>query len=326
MTANPEPLISLLVIVSGPAPDIETFRAAMARWREELERLGKTYEVLVVDDGIGGAFANAALELRSHWQKIRFVQFRRHFGESVALDAAVEKARGKYLVTTTWYLQVDPRGLPMAVVRLEAGIEFVAGRRTPRVDGLGARLQSWLFNAYTRRLTNVSLHDLNCSFRAFRRDVADELHFHGDLYRFLSILAVQKGFRVEELSLPHLREEGRALLFHPGAWARRFLDILSLFFLMKFTHKPLRFFGLLGFAFFFVGLAISLWMLYVRIVKNQPLADKPLLVLGIFLIVLGFIVGSIGLIGEIIIFTQGRNLRDYHVDRVVEGPDEKESP
>jgi glycosyltransferase involved in cell wall biosynthesis len=316
--------LSLVILVSDPRPDPAVLRATIDAWRPVLEGSGRSHEVIVVDDGHGGELAQAAASARGEWPAVRILQFRRRFGESVALDAAVEHARGRYIATTTWYVQVDPAGLLEAMRRLDAGADFVAGRRTDRVDGAMARLPSFLFNAYTRWLTGVRLHDLNCTFRAFRREIAQELHVHGDLFRFLSVLAVQRGFRVEEIPLRHLREEGRPIFFSPGAYVRRFLDILSLFFLIKFTHKPLRFFGLLGVGFGSVGAVICLWMLHVRFIQNQALADKPLLVLGIFLVVLGFIVAGIGLIGEIIIFTQGRSLRDYHVDRIIEGPEEAE--
>ncbi|MAG56243.1 MAG: hypothetical protein CMJ83_08135 [Planctomycetes bacterium] len=312
--------ISLVVLASNDRPAVELFREMMEVWREKLTAIGRTYEVIVVDDGVGGPFVETVLDLRKSWPAIRLIQFRRTFGESVALDTAVEIARGRYVVTTTWYMQVEPEGLEKCIAILDEGTDFVACRRHPRIDGPGAQVVSWLFNAYTRWITKVKIYDLNCSFRAFRKEVVEELSYHGDLFRFISILAVQKGFRVLEIPLTHLREEGgRSTLLHPGVYIRRFLDILSLFFLIKFTRKPLRFFGLVGTGFLAVGLVICLWMAYVRLWLDKPLSDRPMLILGIFMVVLGIIVASIGLIGEIIIFTQGRNLRDYHIDRIVEG-------
>lgn len=313
--------LSLVVMANGGRPDVGLFREMMAAYRAELDALGRSYEVLVVDDGAAGAFGAAAIDLRSSWPAVRIIQFRKSFGESVALDAAVSRARGRYVISSTWYLQVEAGGIRRAVELLDGGVHYVAARRHPRMDGALARVQSWLFNSYTRWLTKVPLHDLNCSFRAFRREVVEELRFHGDLFRFLGILAIQNGFRVEEIPLKHLHEEGPAAILHPGAYVRRFLDILTLFFLIKFTHKPLRFFGLVGFAFFLLGSGITAYMLYLKLILNKGLTERPMLIFGIFLVVLGFIVASIGLIGEIIIYTQGRSLRSYHIDRVVEGGD-----
>jgi glycosyltransferase involved in cell wall biosynthesis len=311
--------ISLVILASNERPDPALFQEMMAIWRHELDALGRPYEVLVVDDGVGETFCNAALAVRKEWDAVRIVRFRRTFGETVALDTAVELARGRYVITSTWYMQVEREALQKSLALLDEGIHYVAGRRTPRVDGIFARMVSWVFNACTRWLTKVKLHDLNCSFRAFRKEVVEELSYHGDLFRFLGILAVRKGFRVQEIPLRHLREEGPSTVLRPGLYIRRILDILALFFLIKFTRKPLRFFGLIGVTFFLIGTIISVWMLYVRLILNQPLSERPLLVLGIFLLVLGIIVASIGLIGEIIIYTQGRNLRDYHIDVIIGG-------
>ncbi len=319
--------LTLVVLASNEKPDPSLFEEMMALWRTELEELGRSYEVIVVDDGVGDEFAEAAKAVSKGWSAVRIVCFRRCFGESVALGTAVSMARGTYVITSTWYTQVDPKGLSKAVSLLDEGTDFVAFRRHPRVDGFTARFVSWLFNAYTRWITKVEIYDLNCAFRAFRKEVVEELHFHGDLFRFISVLAVQKGFRVQEIPVQHLREEGPSTFLRPGLYVRRFLDILALFFLMKFTRKPLRFFGLVGLGFLSSGFAICLWMLYVKLVLGEALSDRPMLVLGIFLVVLGIIVASIGLIGEIIIFTQGRDLRDYHIDRIIEGdsdPDEGE--
>ena len=311
--------ISLVILASGVRPDLVLFREMIETYRNELEALGREYEILVVDDGVGGPFFSAVKDLRVKIPQIRAIRFRRSFGESVALCAAVDHARGHYLITSTWYLQVDPAGLRRAIDLLDSGVDFVSGRRQGRVDGFVARFQSWVFNSYTRWITKAPLRDLNCSFRAFRKEVVEELSFHGDLFRFIAVLALQQGFRVEELPLQHRMERGPTTYLSPGIVLRRLLDILSLFFLIKFTRKPLRFFGMVGTIFFTLGAGVSARMLYLRLVQRVALADKPLLILGIFLLVLGIIVSSIGLIGEIIIFTLSKEIRDYHVDRIIEG-------
>ena len=311
--------VSFIVIASDTQPELSLFQDMMVTWRRELDELNRPYEVLVVDDGFGDPFLAEACRMSAEWKQVRVISFRRNFGESVALDTAVQHARGRYIVTSTWYLQVDPKGLRQALKLLDEDKDFVAVRRDARIDGIGARVVSWTFNAITRWLTKVKIYDLNCSFRAFRRSVNEELSYHGDLFRFLSVLAVRKGFRVIEIPLRHVREMGPSTLLRPGLFLRRILDILSLFFLIKFTRKPLRFFGVVGAFFFLIGFGISLWIVYQRLFEGEALADRPMLILGIFLIVLGIIVASIGLIGEIIIFTQGRHLRDYHIDRIIEG-------
>jgi glycosyltransferase involved in cell wall biosynthesis len=319
--------VTLVVIASGSKPKVVMTEELIRNYEEALVDLGKSFEVILVDDGIGGDFLEYVSKLTKERPRFRGIRFRRSFGESVAIATAVSMAAGRYIITTTWYQQVGVNAVRGALELLEGkDYDYVAVRRTRRVDSALARLQSWAFNAYTRMLTKADIRDLNCSFRAFRREVVHELSFHGDLFRFISILALQKGFRVTEIPVQHEREEGPSTFFNVGLVGRRLLDILSLFFLIKFTKKPLRFFGMVGLVFFVLGTAICGFMAWQKLSqKGYSLADKPMLVLGVFLVVLGVIVGSIGLIGEIIIFLQGREFRDYHVDRVIVGGSERRS-
>jgi glycosyltransferase involved in cell wall biosynthesis len=320
--------VTLVVLASAGKPKIPMTVEMLRNYEGALRDLGKTFEVIIVDDGVGGAFLSYVEGLTRERPDVRGIRFRRGFGESVGIATAVSMARGKNIITTTWYQQVGVDAIRSALRLLdEEEYDYVAVRRSQRVDSSLARLQSWAFNAYTRMLTKADIRDLNCSFRAFRREVVAELSFHGDLFRFISILALQKGFRVVEIPVQHEREEGPSTFFNVGLIGRRLLDILSLFFLIKFTKKPLRFFGMVGTFFLLVGGAICVVMLYNKLyTPHYGLADKPMLVLGVFLVVLGVIVGSIGLIGEIIIYLQGREFRDYHVDRVVTGGVERRAP
>jgi glycosyltransferase involved in cell wall biosynthesis len=317
--------VTLVVLASGGKPKTAMTQELIGNYESALADLGKTYEIILVDDGVGGEFSDYVTQLTKERPNFRGLRFRRSFGESVGIATAVSLARGRFIITTTWYQQVGVDAVRSALYLLEEhDYDYVAVRRTRRVDSMLARLQSWAFNSYTRMLTKADIRDLNCSFRAFRREVVGELSFHGDLFRFISILALQKGFRVIEIPVQHEREEGPSTFFSFGLIGRRLLDILSLFFLIKFTKKPLRFFGMVGLFFFLVGGGICAIMTYQKFTEPHfPLADKPMLVVGVLLVVLGVIVGSIGLIGEIIIFLQGREFRDYHVDRVVSGGAEK---
>ena len=313
--------VSLVVVVSNTDVDLEAFTEMVDTFRRVFHQNEIKGEFIVVDDGVGGGFFDAARVLNREIPDFRVIRFRRTFGESVALRIACERARGAYIVTNTWYLQVKPEAVKLVVQRLRSGADYVAARRTPRVDSSLARLQSFVFNKITEVLTGVKLNDLNCSFRGFKREVIDEIHFHGDLFRFVPILAIGQGFRVEELDVTHVTERGPGTFLNFSLYIRRLLDIFSLFFLMKFIKKPLRFFGLTGITFFVIGSIISGWITYEKLFKNVGAVDRPLLVLGVFLMVLGPILLSIGLIGEIIIFTQGRHLSDYHIDTILTGRD-----
>jgi glycosyltransferase involved in cell wall biosynthesis len=222
-------------------------------------------------------------------------------------------------MTLAAYFQVEPRGIGPALAALDDGADLVAGRRFPRIDSFFNRLQSRLFHWFVRRMTSTDFHDISCGFKAMRRRVVREIHLYGGLHRFIPILAMNRGFTVREVELPQ-RNEDRQTRFHgAGAYLGRLLDVLTIFFLVKFTRTPLRFFGLLGLFLFVSGFAIDLVVAVQKIAWNQEIADRPLLLLGVLLMVLGVQTLSLGLLGEMIIFTHARNVRDYRVAEVIRG-------
>jgi hypothetical protein len=175
-----------------------------------------------------------------------------------------------------------------------------------------------VFNRITRWLMGVSLQDLNSGLRVLRRELAEDVPIYGDLYRFWPLLAARQGYRVTEVETDHLQERVQKGDYRFGVYLRRALDLLTLFFLMKFTRKPLRFFGLLGSATLFLGSLVTGVLVIERLLGWTSLADRPALIFGVLLIVLGIQLFSLGLLGELIIFTYGNKLRDYRVETIYE--------
>ena len=194
---------------------------------------------------------------------------------------------------------------------------MVLARRWPRRDSLMNRLQNRLFNFLLRLSTNLKIHDAGCSARAFKRGVIEEIHLYGDLHRFFPVMAHRQGFRVIELNVTQSKKDIHQRLYSPGLYVRRLLDLLTIFFLIKFTKKPLRFFGLVGTTLFGLGIISSLYLIAERLFFNVSLADRPALVLSSLLIVLGVQIIAIGLIGEIIIFTHAKDLKEYKIDKII---------
>jgi glycosyltransferase involved in cell wall biosynthesis len=320
-TAAPAPAparavdVSVVVPVEDPQAEVEEIVEAYSR---ELEALGKSHEFVFVLDGVAGRALSLLQELKKRRSDVTIVSFVRRFGESVALSAGFERAAGAIVVTSPSYLQVDPSEIRRLLAAIDAGADFVAPWRSPRVDAFLNRLQSSLFNWVLRRIVKMSFHDLNCGFRAMRRQVLEQITLYGDLYRFLPVMAQRQGFRVVELRVRHLMEKGKAGFFGLGVYTRRFLDILAIMFLTKFTHRPLRFFGTIGSVLFLAGVAICAYVSAERFfeVAAPPLRERPILLLGVTLMVLGVQVVGFGLVGEIIIFAQARHLREYKIERV----------
>ncbi len=285
----------------------------------ELDQLGKTWEAILVFDGVrGSAWSEANALAVERGAQVRPLSFQQAFGESVCLSAGFEKARGRIVVTAPQYVQVDPQEIGAMLAALDAGADFVTPWRHPRIDPFLNRMQSSFFNWAVRGMVKMEFHDLNCYFRAFRREVLEELVLYGDMYRFLPVIAVRQGFRVVEVKVRHLQEWGGAGFFGVGVYVRRFLDILGMLFLAKFTLKPLRFFGTLGGVFFLIGGLLLGWILFEYVFRGTGVYQRPLFLIALLMTLLGVQIIGFGLVGEIIIYTQARNLREYRIERIHE--------
>jgi glycosyltransferase involved in cell wall biosynthesis len=284
-----------------------------------LAHLEHSVEFIFVVDG--QKFAPAYTQLCTMQQdhnNIRVIRFSKTFGEATALAVGFEQARGQIIITLSPYLQVEPAELLKMLSRLEFGADLVISRRYPRIDSVLNRAQSYVFHWLIRRLTGISYHDLSCGMRVMKREVAKELELYGDLHRFIPLLALRLGFKVEEVDVRQSQKDTGIRVAGIGIYVRRFLDILTVFFITKFTKKPLRFFGLIAFFIFIVGFLSCSYLTLLKILTSAQLSDRPMLIFGVLLMMIGVQIGSIGLIGELIIFTHARQIRDYRIENILE--------
>ena len=310
-----QPDVSVVVPVVERHGDLRQLHAELG---VELARLGLTAEFLfVVDEHLKSALPALREIQRRAEHEVILVLLRGPFGESAALTVGLERARAPRIVTLASYFQVEPGGLGPALAALDAGADLVAGRRYPRTDSAFNRLQSRLFHGLVHRLTRTDFHDLSCGFKVMTRQVAGELNLYGSMHRFIPLLAHHRGFAVREIAVPQ-RLENRGTRFHgAGAYLGRLLDVLTIFFLTKFVRRPLRFFGLLGTGMLSLGVLLGLVVVVEKVFFATGLSDRALLLLAVLLLVLGVQTLSLGLVGEILIFTHARNVREYHVAEVI---------
>lgn len=309
-------LVSVVVPIGGPEAHPKTVVEEMAA---ALRRGGRPCEFVLVLDGPVGAIERE-IDTIDCGAPVKVVRLQGGgLGESIALSAGVAKSRGEFLVNVPPYLQTEPEEVLKVVSALDAGADCVATWRWPRVDPWLNQLQSRWFNRVLRLIMGMPFHDLNSGMRGFRRQVLDEVSVYGELYRFLPVMALRQGFRVVEVQVRHREEKGRAGFYGVGVYLRRLLDILAITFLTRFTQKPLRFFGYLGFVSMVLGVALAAMPLYEKLFLDKGLTDRPAFVIGMILFAFGVQLIGFGLVGEIIIFTQAPNLRDYKIDEVVEG-------
>lgn len=286
-----------------------------------IEKAGHSWEALLVYDGVKGPAWEAGLAMQAETnQQVRTIALHKPFGESVCLSSAFEHANGAWVLTSPDYVQVDPAELAGMMEDIQAGADMVTGWRWPRVDAWLNQVQSAMFNRVLRFVVGAEFHDLNCTLRLMRREVLEQLTIYGNMYRYLPAIAAHQGFRVEERRVRHLREQGQSGIFGPGVYVRRCLDLLALTFLAKFTHKPLRFFGALGGLGMLVGSTVASAAVVQLLIEESErgLYKNPLFLLGVLLFVLGVQLVGFGLVGEIVIFTQARNVREYRIERIHE--------
>jgi len=322
-----EPLSERDVTVVVPVHDERVeFEEILARYAQEFEKRGLTCEFVFVLDGTPDALFEELGRRRPAGMSVRLIKFNQPFGESIALAAGFKIARGRTVLSLPQYLQTDPADVQKILDALDQGADVVTCWRRGRVDPFLNRIQSWFFNSLMRLLTRTKVHDLNCLARAMRRRVFEDVAVQGDMYRFLPVLAYRAGYEVAEVPVRHVKEQGGSVfgsLFGFGVYLRRILDIAALIFLTRFTRKPLRFFGLAGGGIFVVGLLICLYLLveffYFGDNEATRLKNRTWLIFGTLMIVLGVQTFFIGLVAEIVIFTQGRNLKDYKISRIAEG-------
>ncbi len=313
---TPHPDLSIIV----PVLDEEESLPELARRiREACEDAGYRFEVWLVDDG--SRDGSWAVIERLHAEDPRFagLRFRRNYGKSAALAVGFEHARGQYVVTMDADLQDDPAEIPELVALLEEGYDLVSGWKKKRHDPLSKTIPSRFFNLITRLLSGIPLHDFNCGLKAYRCEVVKSVRVYGELHRYIPMLAKWEGYeRITEKPVRHHARKFGRTKFGFERFIRGFLDLLTVLFLTRFAARPMHFFGTLGTLAFFGGFVVSLWLSIDKLVYGNPIGDRPLLLLGVLLILVGVQMFTTGLIGEMVIRPRMERTETYDVVEALE--------
>jgi glycosyltransferase involved in cell wall biosynthesis len=271
------------------------------RLTEALAGNGYSYEIIIVDDGSTDRSFDVMQALQAQDAHLRIVRFRRNYGQTAAFAAGFDRAQGEVVITLDADLQNDPADIPALMAKIAEGYDVVSGWRVDRQDRfLDRRLPSIVANRLIGWTTGVRIHDYGCSLKAYRRDVLTDVRLYGELHRFIPALAHAAGARVTEVPVSHHpRRYGKAK-YGLSRTLRVILDILAVRFLMSYSTRPIHIFGLLGLLSLVAGAAILLYLAVVRLFLLQPVADRPLLLLGILLTVLGVQLVTSGLLAEMV--------------------------
>ncbi|WP_373044051.1 glycosyltransferase family 2 protein [Vulgatibacter sp.] len=281
---------------------------------------GGSFEVLFIDDGSTDGSALVAERLAKSQPEVSFIQLRGNFGKSAALAAGFERAQGEIVFTLDADLQDDPKEIPRFLEKLAEGYDVVSGFKEKRHDPWHKVLPSRIFNAMVRKLTGVPLRDVNCGFKAYRVDVVKSLRLYGEMHRFVPVLAQWRRFRVAEIVVEHHPRRFGVSKFGAGRFYRGLMDLITVFFLLKYDRKPMHFFGLPGALAVLAGFAVCAW-LSILWLQGDSIGTRPLLSLGVLLIVVGVQILATGLIAELVVHLGSRQQDPFEIRRVVAGAD-----
>jgi len=308
-------------VISVVVPLLNEERSLEALYREiadALEPLGHDYEVVFVDDGSTDASLAVLSRLHDETTNVVVIHLRRNFGKAAALQAGFVEARGDLVVTIDADLQDDPAEIPKLLAKLDESFDLVSGWKTRRNDPLARRLFSRVFNWVTGVISGVHLHDVNCGLKAYRAEVLHGIRLYGELHRFIPVLASYRGYRIAEIPVNHRpREHGRSR-YGPERYLRGFFDLLSVTFMGRYKHRPLHLFGGVGVLMGAVGFVILLY-LSIEWFWGHAIGQRPLLTLGVLLLVVGIQFVSLGLLSELITSHHEERLDERErIDQLVE--------
>ncbi len=284
-----------------------------------MESLNQPYEVIIVDDGSADHSFERLRALQAEDDRLVVIRFRRNFGQTAAFAAGFARAQGAVVVTMDADLQNDPADIPGMLDKLNEGYDVVSGWRVDRQDTfLTRRLPSIMANAMISSVTGVHLHDYGCSLKAYRREVVKNLQLYGELHRFIPALASWMGVSVAEIPVNHRSRQHGKSKYGLSRIFRVMLDLLTVRFLLSYATRPIQIFGLFGLLTFAGGILLTMYLGVVRIILQQPISGRPLLLLAILLTLVGVQFITMGLLGELVVRTyHGTQHKPIYVIREV---------
>jgi glycosyltransferase involved in cell wall biosynthesis len=316
------PELSIVIPVHNESPNIKSLYDELTG---VLERDGRSFEVIVVDDGSTDDTFEQLARFQARDPRLRVIRFRRNFGQTAAFAAGFAYARGRLVVTMDGDRQNDPADISRMVARAEQGADIVAGWRKDRKDRfVTRRIPSMLANKLISWATGVALHDYGCSLKVFRAEVVKPLRLYGEMHRFLPAIASQIGVTIEEVVVNHRAREAGASKYGLSRTIRVVLDLVTVKFLLSYSTRPLQIFGLLGLGGAALGGLITAYLGYVRLILQQPIADRtPLLLVGVLLIFIGVQLVTFGLLAELLARTyyESQNKPVYVIREILQTPD-----
>ncbi|MCH2109139.1 MAG: glycosyltransferase family 2 protein [Polyangiaceae bacterium] len=294
----------------------ESIPHLIAEMHQALDPSGLNFELILIDDGSTDRSYDLLKEAALRDPHLLVVQFRRNFGQTAALQAGLDTARGRQVVLMDADLQNDPKDIPLLLAKLDEGYDLVAGWRKDRKDAfLNRRLPSMIANRIISTTTKVKLHDYGCTLKAMTNELAKELRLYGEMHRFIPAVANWVGVRIIEIPVNHRARQFGTTKYGIGRTIRVILDLITVRFMQSYLVRPMQVFGLTGFLTGAVGFLLCFWLALEKLLFQEEIGSRPLLLLGILLIVVGVQLLSLGLVADVLSRTyhESQNKPPYYV-------------
>lgn len=279
----------------------ESLRPLYTEIKKSLKTISADHEILFIDDGSTDKSLNIIKELARTDNKIRYFSFRSNYGKSAALQVAFKNVTGDAVITMDADLQDDPNEFSGLLRKLDEGFDLVSGWKKKRFDPITKKTSSKFFNYITRLFTKVKIHDFNCGLKAYRKQVVQSINVYGELHRYIPVLADWKGFSVTEIVVKHHPRRYGKTKFGISRFFKGFIDLITVIFTTRYIKRPMHLFGFVGLITALAGFVISAWLAVEKLFYGYSLSNRPLLFLGILLIIVGVQFFAIGLLGEILV-------------------------
>lgn len=260
---------------------------------------GDNYEVIYVDDGSrDGTDRELKILKKKYPQRVRLIEFTHNFGKAAALSAGFDHAKGDLVCTMDADLQDVPAELPKLISKLNEGYDLVSGWKQKRKDSFIKNNTSKIFNVATNMISRTKLHDYNCGYKLYKKEILQDLSLYGELHRYIPVLLASQGYRVGEVRVTHRARTRGKTKYSASRFIHGFLDLFTVLFITRFRTRPLHLFGLAGFTSFMVGFVTGIYLTYVKLFDKQSIGERPLLLFAVMMMIMGVQLGVMGLVGE----------------------------
>jgi len=279
----------------------ESLRPLFFEIKKAVKSISCDYEIIFVDDGSTDKSLKVIKELNKEDGKVKYISFRKNYGKSAALQLGFKNSTGDAIITMDADLQDDPAEIPNLLKKLQEDYDLVSGWKKKRYDPFIKKYSSKFFNYITGLFSGININDFNCGLKAYRSEVVKNINVYGELHRYIPVLASWNGYRVTEIIVKHQARRYGKTKFGISRFFKGFVDLITVVFTTRYIRRPMHLFGFLGFLSFLAGLLVNGYLTYEKLVLDRWISNRPLLFLGILLIIVGIQFFSVGLLGEIMV-------------------------